>query len=122
MSVKRVKKSISPSNLVNVVFNENANSNKTSETGFDYSDGILGPIGSATLCGANKPVMVCNSDTSIHYVKFGDSSVTAPTGLSNGIMIPSGQCVVLASGANTHVISDSATVGAYVAEEDIVDG
>lgn len=103
-----------------LAFNRDANSYKVSETGFAVGV-ILGAIDSAKECGRNKPVLVANSAAVIHFVKFGSSSVAAPTGLSDGIMIPPNSLIVLASGTNQFIRSDSNAVGAYVATEQILD-
>jgi hypothetical protein len=123
MATKRAKAPVTgPGAQAHIRFNENANSDKVSETGFDFTGGILGPINTAVLCGANKPVMVCNTDTVVRFVLFGDNTVAAPTGLSDGIMIPPQTCMMLSSGTNTHIRSSSANVGAYVAVENVSDG
>ncbi len=64
----------SPSNVTQVVFNENANSNKVSESGFDFTGGFLGAILTAKVCGANKQVKVCNSANAVAWVAFGSST------------------------------------------------
>ena len=117
---KRVQKATPATLIPELVFNRDANSYKVSETGFCVGT-ILGAIDSAQKCGRNKPVLIANTAAAVHYVKFGASNVAAPTGLTDGIMIPAGSLVVLASGPNEYIRSDSASVGAYVGTEQILD-
>lgn len=116
---KRVQKAVPATLIPELTFNRDANSCKVSETGFEV-DTFLGAIDTAKNCGPQKPVIIANSDGLIHFVRFGDASVAAPTGLTDGIMIPPNSLKVLASGANTFVRSDSNKVGAYVATEQIL--
>jgi len=116
---KRVQKAVSASLIPELVLNRDANSYKVSETGFQV-DTFLGAIDTAKNCGAQKPVVIANSDGSVHFVRFGDASVAAPTGLTDGIMIPPNSLRVLVSGSNTFIRSDSNKVGAYVATEQIL--
>lgn len=123
MATKRAKAPVTgPAAQHHIRFNENANSDKVSETGFDFSGGILGDLSAGVRCGPNKPVMVCNNNAAVAFVVFGDISVGAPASIADGIMLPPNSCTVLSSGANTHVRSSAATVGGYVAVENISDG
>jgi hypothetical protein len=116
---KRVQKAISATLIPELVVNRDANSIKVSETGFQVET-FLGAVDTAQPCGQEKPVLIANSDGLIHYVRFGDSAVAAPTGLSDGIMVPPNALIVLASGTNTHIRSDSNKVGGYVATEQVI--
>lgn len=54
-----------------------------------------------------------NSDTVVHWVAFGATGLAAPTGYADGIPLAPRQFTVLAAGADTAAISDSAGVFAY---------
>lgn len=92
-------------------YSDDAKVLRVAETGHNLAP--KGAIATAVKVGDGQPVMVFNSDTNPHYVKFGDESVAAPSGPANGIPIPAGQFLVLNSGANMWIRSDSATVYAY---------
>ena len=122
---KTLPPSTGPANQTQLRFNEDACSDKVSETGFNYfygasnAEGLLGALNTAKRCGKFKPVMVFNVSAAVVYVKFGDSTVTAPTGGADGVPIPPNNYVVLASGQNEFVISNVATTFGYAAKENV---
>jgi hypothetical protein len=74
----------------------------------------VGALGSAYNTQLGTTMMFFNSDTAVHYVKFGGAAVTAPSGPADGIPLPPGQLVVMNIGpTNSAVISDSALVFGY---------
>lgn len=78
--------------------------------------GVLTPVGDASTSLPRLPgstMVFFNADNSIHYVKFGGSTVTAPTGPADGIPVPPGTLLTLGFGDNTNVISDTNDVYAY---------
>jgi len=109
---------VSAGEIGQLQFNEKACAQKNLLVGGSYD--ILGPIGSAVRVGPYASVMVANTDTSGHFVTFGDSSVAAPTGLSDGIFVPAGGVLYVSSGVNAYIIADDVTVGAYKVQDSIV--
>lgn len=88
------------------------NAQRGSEVGHIISR-IHGEASSAIKIGPGKQLRIWNSDTAVHYVVFGDASVGAPTGATDGIPIPPESYILLGTGEDTHVIADSATVFVY---------
>ena len=107
-------------------YNERAHAARMIPVGADWI--ILGPIGSVTVIPGPglATVMLANTTTAWHYVKFGTTSgVTAPTGLTDGLPIPPNSIAYYSAGLdpsgnlNRYLISDSASVGAYVIQENV---
>ena len=83
--------------------------------------GDLQPIGAISAIQKTeqgKTIALFNSDTAIHWVKFGDASVAAPTGFADGLPVPPGQYSFFSVGRNCGFRSDSALVFAYVLQDD----
>jgi len=81
---KRVQKGVSASLIPELVLGRDSNSFKVSETGF-VVDTILGPIDAAVKCGFQKPVMIANTAGVVHWVNFGDGSLTTLASGANGV-------------------------------------
>ena len=83
--------------------------------------GMLTPIGSlatkVALPDLGTTVAIFNPTTGVLYVKFGNNTVTAPTGGADGIPVPAGQYLTLASGPYGYVIASGAVFG-YLVEDD----
>lgn len=107
------KKIVDPAKIAQQTFSAEAKVQRNSEAGLSWT--AVGALDAAKQVGTNVSVLVYNSDTAVHYVKFGASNVTAPTNATNGIPVPPGLTAVYSSGPNTHVISDSALVFGYKA-------
>lgn len=100
-------------------FNDNSFAQRNLGVGGVYD--ILGPAGSAIRVGYYATLMVANTTTSAQYVKFGDSSVAAPTGLADGIYLPPQSHTALCAGlAGEWVIASNAGVGVYKLQENII--
>lgn len=93
-------------------FNEMAYAQRNVTVGGHYQ--ILGAINTAVRVGAFSAIMLANTDTNGHYVKFGpDNTVAAPTGIVDGFYLPPQSIVYLSSGDQFYIRSDSALVGCY---------
>lgn len=100
-------------------FNDNSFAQRNLGVGGVYD--ILGPISAAVRVGYYSTLMIANTDTSGHYVKFGTSAVSAPTGLTDGIYLPPQSCIPLCTGLlGEWVIADSAAVGLYKLQENVI--
>ena len=86
-----------------------------------HINGMLTPIGDiATRKDLGTPgalVAIFNPGTQPHYVKFGNGTVTAPTGGADGIAVPPNSYVSLACGMDTYLIADGQCF-AYLIEDD----
>ena len=125
---KKVKGTITgPGNQAQIRFNEDACSDKVSETGLNYfygvsnAEGLLGALGNAIRCGKFKPIYVFNTAGAVAYVAFGDTGVAAPTSGANGVPIPAGQGMMLSSGQNEFIRASAATVFGFVANENVIE-
>jgi hypothetical protein len=80
---------------------------------------ILGELNSAAVhVGIGAQLRVFNNSASVAWVAFGDSSLAAPTGGSDGIAIPPNSYVFVCSGEDDHVRASAATVFGYKASDD----
>lgn len=60
-----------------------------------------GTTANAALGTSSPSVWVCNPGTTLAYINFGDSTITATS--TAGIPLPAGVCGVLSSGGTTHI-------------------
>ena len=116
----------SPMNQAQARFNEDALSDKVSETGFNffYTGGLLGEIGTApVLIPQWRPILVVNTNAAIQYVAMSDNPLmVAPAGGATGIPIAAnGGRMVLSSGPNSYIFSSSVDLFAYAANDNVVD-
>lgn len=83
--------------------------------------GMLTPIGSlisaVALPDLGTTVAIFNPTGGVLYVKFGDSTVTAPTGGADGIPVPPSQYITLAAGPYGYVISNGPMFGYLVGDD-----
>lgn len=121
MATKR--KRLKHSEPLQLAFNDAANSLKVSESGLD-AETFLGALNAAGVpCGANKQIIVMNNAAAVAFIKFGTTAgMAAPTGITDGIMLPPNSTTVWCSGVNTHIRSSAVTVGGIVARDDISTG
>lgn len=63
-------------------------------------------------------VALYNNDTSVHFYRTGDITVTSPTGFSDGIPIPPQTMIIVPLGDDLAIRADSALVFAYVVHDD----
>ena len=94
------------------IYDTLTNAQRNSEVGHIIKR-ILGALNTAVNVGYGVQLRIYNNDSAVHYVAFGDSTVAAPSSPANGIPVPAGQYILLGSGENTHVRSDSNTVFGY---------
>lgn len=73
----------------------------------------LGPANSAINCDLGDVIAFYNDSSSAKYVAFGDSTVSAPTGPTNGIALKPNDYTYLSVGMNNYFISNSSSVYAY---------
>ena len=114
MSNYKVKSKVvtSAAEIGQLQFNEMAYAQRNATVGGCFE--ILGAINAATRVGMFAALMIANTDTNGHYVKFGaDGTVAAPTGIANGFYIPPQSVVYLSSGNLSYIRADSALVGCY---------
>lgn len=82
---------------------------------------VLGAVPTASvldLQDSGKTISLWNSDTATHYVKIGDSSITAPAGAADGIALPGGQYTTITLTSETCIRADAASkVFAYEVED-----
>lgn len=82
-----------------------------------HVQGYLVPRGAANVVqspGQGRTYAFFNSNTStVRWVRFGNNTVTAPTGYTDGIPLPPLQYTVLSLGPNTSFIANNADVFAY---------
>ena len=79
---------------------------------------ILGSLSTAVCVPLGSIVRVFNNGVALHYVKIGDSTVTAPTTPANGIPVPIGQYVTVNTADNQYIRSDNASVYGYLLVRD----
>lgn len=79
---------------------------------------ILGALNVAVHVGKGNQLYVYNNTGAVHYVKFGDSAVAAPTSPADGIPIPANSYLLIGSGEDDYVRSDVATVFGYLMNDD----
>ena len=126
MTTKKAKGSATgPANQAQVRFNENANSDKVSETGFDFFSGVLlGELNTAAvLVTPNRPIYVFNNSAVVQYVAFSQNpAMPAPATGAAGVPIAPYSGIVLASGENTYIRASAVTVFGYEADDNVVNG
>ena len=113
-------KIINPGKINQNVYSDQAHANKVAEAGLFWQV-LSGDLSSAQQVPEQGPVLIYNSDTTVHFVAFGDASVSAPSDALSGIPIPPGQLFVLSSGFNEYVISDSNAVFGYIVPAEPID-
>lgn len=100
-------------------FNDNSFAQRNLGVGGVYD--ILGAATSALRVGYYSTLMFANTDTSGHFVKFGSSSVSTPTGIADGIYLPPQSYTHLCTGLlGEWIICDSAAVGVYKLQENVI--
>lgn len=105
-------RTLDPSVIEATQYDVLVNGQRNSEVGH-VIDIILGALNVAVKVGEGCQIRIWNNDTAAHFVKFGDSTVTAPTTPADGIPVPPKDYVLLGMGENTHIIADSAQVFGY---------
>jgi hypothetical protein len=79
--------------------------------------GHLVPLGAANTVqspGQGRTIAFFNSNAStVRWVRFGNNTVTAPTGYADGVPLPPGEYTILGLGPNTSYIANNADVFAY---------
>lgn len=111
-----VKHQTSPGLIGQLTFSEPSVATRIVNSGGAYD--ILGSAASAVRVGQFASLMLANTASSAAYVKFGDSTVTAPTGIADGIYLPPNSLTPLASAYDTYVIASGSTVGVYLLKND----
>lgn len=111
MATKSITRIADPGTVIQSVFADLAAAIRMAESGLDLT--AVGALNAAVRIGMNTPILVYNSDSSVHYIKFGVQAVTAPTNASNGIPVLANSTIMLNSGAQAWVRSDSALVFGY---------
>jgi hypothetical protein len=100
-------------------FNEFAYAQRNVTVGGVYD--FIGPVATAQRVGEFATIMVANTDTAAHWIAIGDLSVAAPSGLTNGYYLPPQSYTHLCTGEKgAYVRADSATVGVYKLQENII--
>lgn len=100
-------------------FNDNSFAQRNLGVGGVYD--ILGPAGSRVRVGYYSTILVANTTTLGQYLKFGDSTVTAPAGLADGIYLPPQSYTPLCAGLlGEWVIASNAGVGIYKLQENVI--
>jgi len=99
-------------------FNERACAQKNLTIGGVYD--ILGNAAAAIRVGPFAALMVVNTDSAAHYIKFGNATVAAPTGIADGIFIPTGGVLYVSSGLNAYIRADDAKVGVYKVQDNVI--
>lgn len=105
------KLTVSAGLIGQLTFSEPSVATKTVESGGAYD--ILGAASTALRVGTFASLLLANTAATGAYVRFGDSSVAAPSSIADGIYLPPNSLTALASGTATHIRASAATVGVY---------
>jgi len=108
---RKVRRITDLGTILQSIFADFAGVIKTAESGLNLTP--IGALDSAKRIGKNTPILVYNNDTSDHFVTFGADGVSAPSDATDGIPVLAGETMMLNSGDNAWVISDSASVFGY---------
>lgn len=107
----KAQRTMSIAEIGQLTFNERSGGNRNVSVGGAYD--ILGAIGTAVRCGTFASLMIANTTAIGHFVKFGDSTVAAPTGVADGVYLPPYSNTFVGSGLFDYVRADVAGVAAY---------
>src|SRR5690348_4124368 len=108
----RSRLTTSPGEIDQLQHNEYAYSQRNLDVGGVYT--IVGDASTAQRVGMFATLRVVNTDTAAHYIAIGDSSVSAPTSLTDGHYIaPGGELRISTGDLGAYVRTDSNTVGVY---------
>jgi len=115
-----------PGNQIQLRFNEDAVSDKVSETGFNFfydgGKGLLGALNVARQVEKFRPILVYNTDAVVHYVALSENSgMAAPATGADGVPIMPNTFLILSSGENTYIRSDGALVFGYMANDNVIE-
>jgi hypothetical protein len=115
----KTKITTSAAEIGQLAFNEASYAQRFVEAGGVYE--ILGAGDTRKRCGKFSSLRIINTAGTWAYVKFGDNTVTAPTGLTDGHGIPPNSEAFLSSGeVGDYVIASAATVGLYKLVDNVV--
>jgi len=106
--------------ISNLEHNDASGASKELNSGFPFSTSIATAPAGAVLIGRKKPVRIVNSSGSTIFVSFGDSTLAAPTGMTDGIAILNGTVEYLNSGYHKYIRfnASSASVQYALADDD----
>ena len=131
MSKRAIKAVTNPSDMAQLRFREDSNSDAVSEAGLNYfwstsvvtNAGMLGALNVAVPVVTYRSVLVVNIDAAIQYVALSKSgAMVAPAGGATGIPIaPNGGSIILAIADNTYIRSSSANVFGYLSNDSIIE-
>jgi hypothetical protein len=114
MSRQHPKAPIPAIDIQQNTYSDTAKAQRDAESGLAWN--IKGECSSAKKVGANRSVMLFNNSGAVVFAKFGDSSVSAPTGGANGLCIPPNDYIIVSSGENEYVRSNVNTTFVYTAQ------
>lgn len=82
---------------------------------------IIGALGSRVRVGMFAALRIVNTTGTAAYVKIGDNTVTAPTGIADGHYVaPNGELLISTGEQGDYIIASAATVGCYKLKDSIV--
>lgn len=110
-------KSVDPARIGITSYDVAAQVQKNSDAGLSWKP--LGTATSAVRVGPHTPVMILNDSGSIKYVAFGNASISAPTGPSDGMPCIHHSPVVFNSGENEYIRASAGNVYVYTADPEI---
>jgi hypothetical protein len=114
VGTKPVKNITNIGTILQAIFADLSAVIRVAQAGLDWTP--KGDLTNAVRVGENTPVMLYNSTGGVLFVAFGDQSMSAPTGATDGIPIAAGEKFVLNSGAKAWVRGSAAGIFAYNAD------